>query len=136
MNAKELAEILNGCQIGDEVSREIEQKAKENNLVIVFGASDDLMEFRGAINDELDAYEGGIAYFDDFGLLLNKCDNDVCPYFEKEKQHAKTIKSIWCATKEYAWTFETLLPHFKFDVIEDDYKYCQGIVFSMANINQ
>ena len=136
MNAKELAGILNGCQIGDEISKDIEQKAKENNLVIVFGASDDLMEFRGAINDELDAYEGSTAYLDEFGLLLNKCDNDVCPYFEMAKQHAKTIKSVWCATKEYAWTFETSLPYFKFDIIEDDYKYCQGIVFSMANINQ
>ena len=136
MNAEDLAEMLDGCQIGDEVSKEIEQKAKENNLVVVFGASDDLMEFKGAINDELGAYEGCTAYIDEFGLLLNKCDNDVCPYFEKVKQHAKTIKSLWCATKEYVWTFKTSLPHFKFDVIEDDNKYCQGIVFSMANIDQ
>lgn len=35
MKAEDLAEMLDVCQIGDEVSKEIEQKAKENNLVVV-----------------------------------------------------------------------------------------------------
>lgn len=69
MNAKELAEILNDCKIGDEISKEIEQKAKENNLVVVFSASDDLIEFRGTIDDELDVYGGGIAYLMNLGQL-------------------------------------------------------------------
>ena len=58
MNAESLSKKLNGCEYRDEVSTEVANEAKERGLVIVFGASDDLIEFRGAIYDEIDAYEG------------------------------------------------------------------------------
>lgn len=137
MEVKELTKILNDCQEGDEVSKEIEQIAKDNNLVIIFGASDDLMELRGAIDDELDCYEGGTAYFDSLGLIVNKCDDNNCPYYALMKKSAAKIRSVWCATKEYAWTYETDIPHETFNVIlygvPDEY-YCKGIVFKLSDI--
>lgn len=144
MNAKELAELLNNCQIGDESKeKEIILLAKENNLVIVFGASDDLMEFRGAIDDELGACGGstvhldgnGFVHLDGNGLIENKCDNENCPYYLTRIVNAKsTIKALWCATEECDWTYETSIPHETFDVMEDDRKYCRGIVFSMGDV--
>ena len=47
ITAKELAEKLNGRAYGDSFD-DVKQEAKEIGLVIVYGASDDLMEFDGA----------------------------------------------------------------------------------------
>lgn len=135
MNAKELVEKLNGCEIGNETTKEIESIAKENGLVIVFGASDDLMEFRGAINEELGAYNGAKVKLNADGLLLNKCDSDDdCPYFAKlmmESTHS--IEALW-VNDNIAWTYKTDLPHETFDVIEDDEIYCRGIIFSLKDL--
>ena len=51
MTAAKLAEQLNGIEYPASISRDLEAQAKAAGLVIVFGASDDLMEFRGAIHD-------------------------------------------------------------------------------------
>lgn len=51
MEARELAEKLNGRTYGDSFDDVLEE-AKQSGLVIVTGASDDLMEFNGAIYDE------------------------------------------------------------------------------------
>ena len=69
MNAESLSKKLNGCEYRDEVSTEVANEAKECGLVIVFGASDDLIEFRGAIYDEVGAYDGGSAFVAKNGLV-------------------------------------------------------------------
>ena len=60
--AKSFAALLNGRQYLDELTKDEEAIAKDNNLVICFGQSDDLLEFRGAIDDELNAYNGAEVY--------------------------------------------------------------------------
>jgi hypothetical protein len=105
-----------------------------NNLVAVYGASDDLMEFNGAICDEVDAYDGGTAYLNSTGLIENECDNYECPHFEKLKQSATTIEAIWHDTGEVSWTYKTSIPHSVFTVMEDDEVYCRGIVFSLEDV--
>jgi len=129
MTTNELATILNNREYRNEITKEESLLAKNNNIVIVFGASDDLMEFRGAINDELDAYEGTTAYLNADGLLLNECNDERCPYARKLAAQAKTIKSIW-DKDGYSWVFETDIPHLTFDVLEDGEKYCRGIIFN------
>jgi|GEM_PF-5658089 len=47
MKLQELAEQLTGGQYPFEPSSELQQLAKDNNYVIVFGASDDLWSFAG-----------------------------------------------------------------------------------------
>lgn len=49
---KEFAEKLNGRQYLNELTRELEAYAKENGIVVIYGQSDDLMEVRGAIDEE------------------------------------------------------------------------------------
>lgn len=53
--------MLNGREYGDEITREEEAMAKAHGLVVVFGYSDDNMEFCGAITDEVGCYDGGYA---------------------------------------------------------------------------
>lgn len=133
MTRDELAAKLNGNQYRDEISDAIAREAKAQGLVVVFGASDDLMEFGGAIHDELGAYEGTTAYLTSSGLLQNDCDNDDCPHFEKLKQSAKTIEACW-DKDGYSWIFKTDIPHSTFEIFEDDEKYCRGIVFALAEV--
>lgn len=133
MEAKELAASLNDREYTKEMTRAEEQAAKANGLVVVFGASDDLMEFRGAINDEIGCYDGGQAHLTSAGLLTNDCDNDDCPHFAKLLKTATVIDAIWGADG-YSWTYKTTIPHEQFDVLEDSEKYCRGIVFLLADI--
>lgn len=53
LTKEELAARLDGRSYRNEITQEEEKLAKENRLVAIFGASDDLIELRGAINEEL-----------------------------------------------------------------------------------
>lgn len=139
MTAKGLADILDGAKYGFRLTDEIKAQAKHDGLVIVYGASDDLMELRGAINDEVDVYEGGTVYFDDKGLLKfhDDCggERELCPYYAAAKKNAKTITAVWCPDgTDFAWMYETDIPHATFRVLEDGEHYCLGIVFSMEDL--
>ncbi len=133
MNAKELAALLTGCEYRNEITRELAAEAKKHGLVVVYGASDDLMEFEGVIRDEVGCYEGGTAYLTSDGLLTNECDDDECPSFAKLKAKAATIESEW-DNDGYSWTYKTEIPHETFEVVEDGDKYCRGIVFALADV--
>ena len=133
MDAKELAGIINNCDISREMRDVPLDQVKASGLAIVFGASDDLLEFRGAIEDEAGCYGTGTIYFNRSGELRSKCDSDECPYFEKTKATASKIKAIW-DSEGYSWVYETNFLHETFDVLEDGEKYCRGIVFSIYDV--
>lgn len=135
MDTKELAMKLNLNSYTKEVSGELEVQAEDAGLVVVFGASDDLMEFRGAIRDETGCYDGGYAYLDGLGLISSDCMDDECPYFAEIKKKAIKIKGIWC-NGEYSWLYETDIPHETFIIMEDNEKYCKGIVFCMDDLRK
>lgn len=94
MNAKELAALLNGREYRKEITEEEVAQAKQSGLVVVYGASDDLMEFCGAIHDEVGCFDGWIAYLNSEGLLQNECENSECPHFSKLKEQAATIEAL------------------------------------------
>jgi hypothetical protein len=140
MTKEELAAMLDGREHRNEISKREEKAAKESGLVVVFGASDDLMEFRGVIYDEDDSYEGGTAYVDENGLLENECDDDRCPYFKKLAERAKKIEAVWCAEEtetggsHISWIYETDIPHSTFKIMEGKEIYCIGIVFNINDL--
>ena len=125
---KEIADILDGIEYDAEISEQDIQYAKENGAVIVFGASDDLMEIRGAIYDEVGCFAGGNAYFDKTGLLVNECENEDCPYFREMKSDAKVVTAVF-DSEGYSWVYKTDIPHEAFEILKDGMKYCRGIVF-------
>lgn len=124
---------LDGDEYGKEGSKELFAAMKAAGLVAVFGASDDLMEFRGAIDDEIGCYNGGTAYLTKAGLLTNDCDSDRCPHFAHTKKTAATIKAKW-AEDGFSWSYETDIPYSMFVIKEDGENYCQGIVFALADV--
>lgn len=133
MTPAEAANELNNSQYRNEGSRELFARMKAAGLVAVFGASDDLMEFQGAIDDELGAYGGTTVYVTRNGLLQNDCDNDDCPHFAKLQKAATPIDAKW-DDGGFSWRYDTAIPCARFIVKEDDENYCEGIVFSLADV--
>lgn len=116
------AKMLSGREYGNEITKQEEQQAKELGFIIVFGASDDLMEFRGAIDDEIDCYNGGRAY-------LTKTE-----VTDESIENSKIIEAIW-DKDEYSWIYETDIPHETFDIYEDGEKYCKGMIIDINDLS-
>lgn len=141
MNAQQLAEQLNGRTYGSEITKEEEQAAKSAGLVVVYGASDDLVEFYGAIDDEYGCYGGGIVYVDSKGALperdnIDSDDDKVLADYFQRQPIATPIRAIWSAKEGApAWSYQTEIPHATFDVLDEDGDlYCRGIVFALADL--
>jgi hypothetical protein len=131
MTTKELAALLDGREYGSEITEAESEMAEQYGLVAVFGASDDLMELRGAIDDEFGAFGGMTVHVTEGGLFENKCSSDDCPYAADERGKSRTITAQHFKGGEAAWTFETDIPHETFDIYEDGDLFCKGIVFSL-----
>ena len=139
MDAKELAAKLNGREYLREITDEEAKQAKASGLVVVYGASDDLIEFRGAIHDEGDCYDGGEILFDSKGVLpswgvASDSEESAEAYFER-KPKARMIKALFSKEGSYTWTYCTVIPHETFEIVEDGEPYCRGIVFNIGEIS-
>ena len=64
MELKEFAKKIDGKEYGYQIFSDEEiQIAKDNGFIIVYGMSDDLMEFEGVMRDEGGCFDGGEVYF-------------------------------------------------------------------------
>ena len=133
MDIFEFAEKLNRREYGNEITRQEQKEAEELSFVVVFGASDDLCEFRGAIDDEAGCYDGGTIHFDKNGIFED-CDSD-CKYALAAKGLCNIIEVVWCGEDDYSWTYKTDIPHATFDILEDGEKYCRGIIFEIDSLS-
>lgn len=133
MSIEEFAKLLDKSECGFSLTLHQVHIAKENGFVVVYGASDDLMELDGAIYDEFGCYGGGIAYLNSKGFLSVKDECEDCPYIKSELAKYKTITAVWGADG-YSWTYKTGIPHAEFDVLEDGEPYCKGIVFDIKSL--
>lgn len=135
MTKEDLAGMLNGREYGSEITEAEDAAAREAGLVVVFGASDDLMEFRGSIHDESGAYCGEEAYITREGMF-EECDEE-CKYSKAAKDQAKCIKAVWrdeMSLTEPTWSYKTDIPHATFLIYEEGTQYCRGIVFDLASL--
>lgn len=138
MTKEELAAQLDGCQIGSELAQFDGRAAKAAGLVVVYGASDDLMEFEGAFRDEVGCYDGGLALVDRDGVLdrdqIDDGDDEAIVEYVTRKKTARTIEALWDPGDGYSWQYRTDIPHATFEVVEDGEPYCRGIVFAIADL--
>lgn len=138
---EEFAALLTGRSYGAEISGDEERQARESGLVVVFGYSDDNMELRGAIHDEIGCYDGGRIAIDEEGVAPSWEDKHECKnYPEAEKffrSHfnlkRREIVAAW-GKDNYSWIYRTDIPHATFEIVEGDEKFCRGIVFYIAEI--
>ena len=130
-----LALSIDGRGYGNELKSGEDKFARDNNLVIIFAYSDDNVKFRGTIDDEVSCYGGGDTFVTSKGLLFNECDNEDCPHYHQEKAGAKAITAVWCKDgSDFAWEYETVIPHETFNILEDDEPFCKGIIFSLSDV--
>lgn len=135
---EELATKLNGRQYGDEITPKEESEAKSSGLVVVFGGSDDLAEFRGAIHDEagcggredeiLIDTRGEIREWKDVRDEVDE-EAEAQNYFDRKRKAIKV--TAWWDRDGYSFTFGTELAFSTFDIFDDCDKYCRGIVFNL-----
>lgn len=126
MTKEELAQRLNGREYRNEVTPLDIKQAQESGLVIVFGASDDLMEFEGAISEEF----GTEARFNKDGTLLEYC-SDECIHYQNAWKKSNKIDAEYI---NGVWSYATSIPHAKFQIFDEKELYCNGIVFSMDDL--
>lgn len=140
MTPAEFAARITGREYRSELTKEEDALAKANGLVVVFGYSDDNVEFRGANNDEVGAWNGATVRVDAYGILPSweSVDKDnkaeMKEWFRRDGLRAFIIEAFWCAPDEPNWTFKTAIPHATFDVMEDGEVFCRGIVFSLDEL--
>lgn len=153
MNAKELASQMDGRGIGDEITNEEVAGAREDGLIAIFGASDDLMEFRGALCEEIGACDGTTAYIHIDGWLVEepecKCEH-AREWFNDNKAEAHPVEALWCpggVEGDPSWIFKSEhLAYETFSIYERDYQrgedgeqpvgslYCIGIVIDKEDL--
>lgn len=140
-----LAEKLNGCDRYG-ITDIIKKEAKESGLVIVYGYSDDNMEFEGAISEEVGAYDGGEAYFmsngkfpsselmdlymDEMGVPLPNVNKIVAKWEDSTPEQSEKYPDL-------CWSYETTIPHAIFEMVdkeEDNKAWCLAIVFSKYDL--
>lgn len=128
VTTKQVAEALNGRQYGKETLEGEEVLWDANGLIVVFGESDDLMHFCGAMYDELNCYDGGTTY------ITRKLE--LRP---KPKPGRTPVTAVWCPRDKKgnvlcSWLIKTSIPHETFNIMEDGELYCKGIVFSINDL--
>jgi hypothetical protein len=105
--AEELAERLNNREYRSETETIDVDFAAENNLLIVYGASDDLMEVDGADEEE-------------YGASVNDQIKFVC-----------LNQDVTINVLSYPWSYSASHKFFKFDINEDGEKWSEGIVIDL-----
>ena len=131
MTPAEAACALDGNSYGNEGSPALFRAMKAAGLVAVFGASDDLTEFRGSIDDEIESSVP--AYITTSGLLQNACNDYYCPYFRRMKETTAKISAVF-DDDGFTFTYRTEIPHCTFLIVDDGDYYCRGIVFALADV--
>jgi len=138
LNNKQATAIsLNGRQYGDEITMDECNSLRQLGLVVVFGSSDDNMEFRGAIYTETGCFNGGEIFLDKDGLFED-CECE-CKYSIEAKLKCKYINALWCEPTEpdhdcISWTYDTDIPHETFNIMEGNEIFCIGIVFDIKDL--
>lgn len=157
LTKEDLAAQLDGCEYRNGIPTAIGQAAKKNNLLIITGASDDLIELHGAIHEEVGITD--ILLLTRNGIPESDCKaGEDCCYHRRwlkaalKSGEAKTINIFWggesgretmepekyAALGEPTWCFETTMPYAGFSIFDTDGVdrefFCRGIVIDLSTV--
>lgn len=132
MTLNDLYQQLHEINISDSIN-----VTPGNGLVVLYGASDDLLELTGEVKDEKGAYEGGIYHLikkQTGWQCLNEEEYDAA--VEMLSEYGIALKSIkvdmkW-DHKGISWFLSTDYPyHLTFDILEDGDIFCRGLIIDL-----
>lgn len=143
-NLNTIASLLHGAEMSDkDLMKRVSGMAKDLGVVIAHGYSDDLCIFSGAWDDDYCVY-GEDGEFTDIpitknGILKNKCDDDKCPYFEKEKCAAAKISispnfAITSSGPRWNLTSETIHSLMHAVINEDGMPFTEVLIFYAKDV--
>lgn len=124
--AKELSNTAGSDDRWFDLTLSQREFCKAHDIVVVYGYSDDNVEFDGAIRDEVGAWEGAEIYVDANGPI-EPCESE-CKYYKAALKNAKRITAFWYLD-DWAWEFSTDIPHETFEFYSEGDPFCKGIVF-------
>lgn len=140
---EQIQNICEGIPYTRHIPKEAEKLAKENNIVVIVGGSDDLMYAYGA-----DSY---LADYCEHGEGWDGCDLAKDASDEQLRKEAKQLglKIFWCGSiqntgetiegydtdKNGAFSYQVSegIEHLNFKVMEDDEVYCTGIAIKLPD---
>lgn len=143
MTKESFAAMLDGREYGSEITEAEETMAFANGLLVIFGYSDDNVELRGAIRDEVGMYDGGCICITSEGKVMPMWESVDCTdkdevreYFRNEALPKVGIDCQWSPADEpnLSWRYATDVPHATFNIMDDGDVYCRGIVIDMKDI--
>lgn len=150
LTKEQLAQKLNGVQYNHEskLIKPLLQEIKEAALLVIYGASDDLVEFGGVWWDEAGAFDGSVLRFNSDGLIQS--EGDFVEELSNSLQEIEDEENILVKMQNYCdlWTnaswvkviipddgsnfaYETNLPFATFEVLDEDRLYCVGLVVEL-----
>lgn len=135
LTTKAVAERMTGREYQNEITLDEEKELAFHGLVVVFGYSDDNVELRGAITEEIGCYERGTIPILDGDVFMPPCGDDCekydCPLLKDAYRRSEKI--IAKCTND-GWKFDADFPHETFTIMEDGESFGEGIVFDMEDL--
>lgn len=134
MNKDDFAKMINGREQDELLSADDCLTASENNLVVVFCHSDDLLELEGSMIDELSCWRGGTFFYD------RNADSwiDIEDSFEGVDLEDRPVIYVVCndsSKYEGFWHIDSNLEHARFETLKDGEPFCSGLVFNYTDLN-
>lgn len=138
MTPEELTSKLPSVEYRKGIPDSIIKQAKKHNMVLVFGASDDLVEFDGAFRCEIDAENGQNfrrLHISQKGVAEDGYPDEESEEFKEMVEDMPFIDAYWCKEgADFSWVYDTKIPHSTFDIFDGDEQYCKAIVFSLSDL--
>ena len=149
MNSKDWAEKLNGREYGNELSIDEIKQLVNDNKVVVYGSSDDLLELEGAISNEYSVYNEKTFFYCGKETFADQDEiNELLDYVDDEYPSLSDIVTdALCRNdgddlyitirpgSDCQFEFETNIPNVEwFDIVEDGNLYCKGFVFDKSDL--
>jgi hypothetical protein len=149
ISLKEFAAMLDGREYGSEISEQEIEQAGCLGYLVVYGYSDDNVELRGVVDEEIGAWDGKIFKFDRRGVQPSWNDESeqrdkeqARAFFSRENIPAFRINAEWCPERqEYhdlSWliTLEDYsdigIKWEPFTIFEDGEPFCRGFVADLS----
>lgn len=118
-----IAQQIHNTKYPLRISDTIKILAKEHNILIIYTSSDDCFEFRGAIEEEFDCFDGGLVYLDRQTKEIHSKPNN---------SQRIPIRATWFS--EGRFEIQIPVPFISFNILEDNNIYCTGAILDLDSI--
>ena len=150
MNKEQLAELLNGRQYKKEITKEEEDLAKKNGLLICFKSTYQGGRFRGVIKSDIhslhDPTESEFYIYQNRSKKIGFSIVGGHDFKDKSRLSKRPNISIVAINKtnrittykdvfyEFEWHYITDMPHSTFEIMKDGLLFCRGIIIEKSVI--